>query len=355
MRIALIAPPWFSVPPDGHGGVETLLAVLAPAIRGAGDDVVLYSVGASDPGVECRWLYPDPQRAALGTTQRVGVECAHVLFAYTDIAGERFDVVHDNCGYVGASVAALGSPSNVLCTPHKPISEPSRRVYALANRSPRIFFSAISEYQRREMEGLDVVATVHNSIALDSYPLVREKDDYLVDVTRICPEKAPHRAIEIARLAGVPLKLAGMLETTPEAQEYFAERIAPYLGDGTDFVGEVGFEEKVDLLAHARALVFPVEWPEPFGLVVVEALACGTPVLASPRGAIPEIVRDGVEGFLDDDPAELARAVARLDEIDPQTCRRRVEERFSPQAMTAQYRHVYRALAEAGRRAHESA
>jgi glycosyltransferase involved in cell wall biosynthesis len=347
MRIALVAPPWFRVPPDGHGGVETLLAVLAPALRDAGDDVVLYSVGASEAGVECRWLYADPQRAALGTPQRVGVECAHVLFAYTDIAGECFDVVHDNCGYVGASMAAVGCPVPVLCTPHKPISELSRRVYAIANRSPRVFFSAISDYQRREMAGLDVVATVHNAVALDSYPLVRAKDDYLVDVTRICPEKAPHRAIEVARLAGLPLKLAGMVETNPEAQEYFSARIEPHLGEGTDYVGEVGFDEKIELLAHARALVFPVEWPEPFGLVVAEALACGTPVLASPRGAIPEIVRDGVEGFLAEDPAELAGAVARLDEIDAETCRRRVAGCFSPSAMAARYRSVYQALIDA--------
>jgi glycosyltransferase involved in cell wall biosynthesis len=351
VRIALVAPPWFAVPPRAHGGVELLLAVLAQALREAGDEVVLYSIGTSSPGVECRWLYPDEQEALLGTPQRVAIECAHALFAYTDIARDRFDVVHDHSGYAGASIAALGAPAPVLCTPHKPMNEASRRVYAIADESPRVFFSAISDHQRSQMDGLKVVATIYNAIALRSYPLVRDKEDYLVDITRICPEKAPHRAIEIARLAGLPLRLAGRIEKTPEGWRYFAERIEPQLGQEIQYLGEVGFAEKVELLARARALVFPVEWPEPFGLVVAEALACGTPVIASPRGGIPEIVRDGVEGFLADDVPALASAIARLDAIDPDACRSRIEKRFSPDVMAAGYQQAYEAIGQGAKTA----
>jgi glycosyltransferase involved in cell wall biosynthesis len=344
VRIALIAPPWFAVPPRAHGGVETLLAVLAEALRDAGEDVVLYSIGASSPQVEVRWLYAEEQEALLGTPQRVGIESAHALFAYTDIAGDRFDVVHDHSGYVGASIAALGARVPVLCTPHKPVSGIGRGVYAIANESPRLFFSAISDHQRTQMDGLKVVATVHNAVDLRAFPLVREKQDYLVDISRICPEKAPHRAIEVARLAQLPLKLAGRIEKTSDGRRYFAEWIELQLGPGVEYLGEVAFPEKVELLARARALVFPVDWPEPFGLVVAEALACGTPVVATPRGGIPEIVRDGVEGFLREDVGPLADAVGKVEAVDPEACRRRVSERFSPQVMAAGYRGAYETI-----------
>ena len=332
------------MPPRAHGGVETLLAVLCAGMLDRGDDVVVYSVGTSSPPGECRWLYAEEQEGLLASPQRVIAESAHSLFAYEAIARDDVDVIHDHSGYVGPSLAALAAAAPVLFTPHKPITDLSRRLYGLVDRSPRVFFSAISDHQRRALAGLKVVATVHNAIDTRRYPLVRHKQDYLVDIGRICAEKAPHRAIEVARRVGLPLRLAGRIEQTPVGQRYFAERIEPELGDGIEFLGEVGFDKKVELIAHARALVFPVAWAEPFGLVVAEALACGTPVIASPRGGIPEIIRDGVDGFLTDDGEQMVEAVGMLGAIDPDACRHRIDESFSAPVMAEGYARAYETI-----------
>jgi glycosyltransferase involved in cell wall biosynthesis len=313
--------------------------VLVDALVAQGDEVILYSIGLSTPSRRC--LFSEEQEALLATPQRVVVEAAHALFAYDDAAKSEVTIIHDHSGYVGPTLGAFAKSLPVLCTLHKPVTEFTRQLYEVTNRAPHLFFSAISDHQRSGMAGLKVVATVHNAVDPRMFPLVHNRRDYLVNISRICSEKAPHRAIEVAQRAGIPLKLAGRLEQTAEGQRYFSERIQPMLGQGIEFVGEVDFDAKVELLGKAKALIFPVEWPEPFGLVVAEALACGTPVIATPRGGIPEIVRHGIEGFLTDDTDEMVAAVEAVGSIEPETCRKRIEERFNPKTMAAGYRSAY--------------
>lgn len=344
MKIAMLAPPWYTVPPTGYGGIETVVHLLTEELIARGEDVTLYAVGASRTRAELRMSYQEEQYRFLGTAQHGFVEGVHALFAVRDIARRNFDLVHDHSGHVATTLATLLDQPPILHTIHGIFTEVNRPLYRLWNASPRVFFNCISEYQRMQFPELRVLGTVGNAIDPALYPLVRRKQDYLVEISRICAEKGQHLAIALARRAGLPLKLAGKVENTPDGRRYFAEEIAPQLGDGIEYLGEVNLKEKVELLKHARAFVFPIRWAEPFGLVTIEALACGTPVIASPQGAVPSVIRDGVEGFLADDVDGMLRALARLDTIDPERCRRRVEERFSPRVMADQYRELYASI-----------
>ncbi len=337
----MIAPCWYTVPPAGYGGIETIVHLLTEELIARGDEVTLYSVGSSRTRATLRAFYSDEQYAFLGNLEQVVVESAHALFAYREIARGDFDIVNDHAGYVGAALAALLDGAPVLHTVHGAFNKVDRPLYQLLGRSPRLYFNTVSDYQCRQAPELAFAGRVYNAIDPSLYPLARGRREYLVEISRICREKGQHVAIGLARLTGLPLKLAGKVENTPAGRRYFAEEIKPQLGGLIEYVGEVNLGQKVDLLAHARAFVFPVDWDEPFGLVTIEALACGTPVIATPQGALPEIVRDGIEGFLVNDLDGMVQALERIDQIDPVRCRRRVEEAFSPGVMTNGYQALY--------------
>jgi glycosyltransferase involved in cell wall biosynthesis len=349
MKIAMVAPCWYAVPPTGYGGIETVVHLLVEELVARGDAVTLYSTGDSRTSAELRALYRDEQDTILGGPDQVIVESAHALFAYRDIVQRDFDVVHDHSGFVGASLGGLLDGPPVLHTVHGPATRVNRPLYEQLARSPRLFFSAISHYQRARFDWLPVLGTVHNATDPALHPLVTTKENYLVEVSRICADKGQHLAIALAQRAGLPLKLAGKIENNADGRRYFAEAIEPQLGDGIEYVGDLELAEKVALIGKARAFIFPVTWPEPFGLVVTEALACGTPVIASPEGAVPEIVRDGVEGFLATDLDGMLRALDRLGTIDPVKCRQRVVEAFSPAVMATGYQTLYAQMIERSR------
>jgi len=341
MKVAMLAPCWYSVPPAGYGGIETIVHLLTEELIARGDAVTLYSVGSSRSRAAVRAYYPEEQYSFLGNPDQVVVESAHALFAYRDIAVGDFDIVHDHAGHVGAALAAALEGAPVLHTVHGAFNTVNRPLYRLLGESARLHFNAISDYQRRQAPELPFVGRVHNAIDPSLYPLVRGRREYLLEISRICREKGQHLAIALARRAGLPLKLAGKVENTPAGRLYFAEEIKPQLGGPIEYVGEVNLAQKVELLTHARAFIFPVHWDEPFGLVTIEALASGTPVIAMPQGALPEIIRDGIEGFLVKDLDGMVKALERLDQIDPVRCRRRVEEAFSPPVMTDGYQELY--------------
>jgi glycosyltransferase involved in cell wall biosynthesis len=185
---------------------------------------------------------------------------------------------------------------------------------------------------------------VHNPIETSEWPFQAEKDDFLLWIGRMSPDKGPHRAISAARDAGARLVLAGPVQ--PCQERFFAEEVEPHLGeDGIEYIGEADSARKRELYLRARALLMPIRWPEPFGLVMVEALACGTPVVAFPEGSVPEVVEDGRTGFVVEDETAMARAIERLGEIDPHECRRSCEERFGVETVVSGYEDVYRAAA----------
>jgi len=211
-----------------------------------------------------------------------------------------------------------------------------------------VWFVAISEAQRRQMPELRYAGVVYNGIDVERYPLRRDKEDFLLFLGRAAPDKGPMRAIAAAREAGMRIVLAVKV-ANEEERRHWAEDIQPVLGGDTEVLGELSFEEKVDLVSRARAVLFPIDWDEPFGLVMTEAMACGTPVIATPRGSVPEVIADGETGFVvsvEDYPTEAAAALQRLGEIDPNTCRDRVQELFSKEAMVQGYERAFeRALA----------
>jgi glycosyltransferase involved in cell wall biosynthesis len=342
MKIAMLAPPWYTVPPDGYGGIETVVHLLTEELVALGDEVTLYAAGGSRSSGELRTFYEQQQARYLGAAEHVIVDSAQALFAYRDLLAGDFDLINDHSGYVAGTLGVMLGGPPILHTVHGAVTDVNRLLYGLWNQSERIFFNCISDYQRRQVPELRVVGTVFNAIDPALYPLERNKQDYLVQISRVCVDKGQHLAIAVARRAGVPLKLAGKVENTREGQRYFAEQIKPQLGNGVEYLGEIDLKQKVALLQKARAFIFPISWPEPFGLVTIEALACGTPVIASPHGAVEEIIRDGVEGFLADDVAGMLRAFQWIDTIDPARCRRRVEESFSPPVMARRYQETYR-------------
>jgi glycosyltransferase involved in cell wall biosynthesis len=223
-------------------------------------------------------------------------------------------------------------------TLHGPWTESARRFYALVHE--RIHLVAISNTQRQDNDKLRYAGMVYNGIDLAAYPFRAQKEDFLVYVGRANPDKGPARAIEVARRAGLPLAMI-VKKAEPFERSYWDEMVVPLLTDDVDVYEAVAPDVKADLLARARAMVFPIDWPEPFGLVMVEAMACGTPVVARPAGAAVEIIVDGETGFLRESIDDLAHAVQEVDRCDPAACRSRVEQHFSADRMVDGYERLF--------------
>jgi glycosyltransferase involved in cell wall biosynthesis len=335
LRVGLIAPPWVSVPPPVYGGTEVVVDHLARGLVAAGCDVVLFTTGDSTCPVERRWHYP----RALGTNTELAAELAHVEHAYRELAG--VDVIHDHT-LTGPTRAELPPPGvPVVTTAHGPFTPELSDIYAAA--AERVSVVAISQAQRRSAPEVPVAAVIHHGIDVDRFPLGRGDGGYVLFLGRMHPCKGAHRAIAAARAAGRPILLAAKM-WEPAERSYFAEWVEPLLGRDAIYVGEVGGRDKLDLLAGAEALLNPIRWPEPFGLVMVEALACGTPVLAFPEGSAPEIVDDGRTGFLCADDDDMAAKMPLAAYVDRAACRIDVEARFSTERMVDDHVALYREL-----------
>lgn len=336
MRIAQIAPCWLAVPPERYGGIELVVAQLADGLTERGHDVTLFASGGSRTKARLVSYYDTPPGTEKLITDPL-TELPHSLNAYAQASG--FDLIHEHSFPVGASIGAHLARPPVVHTLHGPTTDPrSKEVYDIIGRTLNLV--TISDAQRAGAPDLNYVATVYNGIALDRYTMKTVKQDYLLFLGRMSHQKGVHVAVEVARRLGRRLVLAAKIVEPPEKQ-YFFEQVEPLLTPEVELLGELSHEEKVDLLANAYCTLMPILWPEPFGLVMTESMACGTAVVALRDGSVPEVIDDGVTGFIADDIDEFTSAVDRVGEIDPLACRRRVERYFSTEAMISGYESVY--------------
>jgi len=331
MRVALVSPPFISVPPAGYGGTELIVAELARSLARRGHEPVVYATGDSAiPGIEIRSYFaagqwpPDPD-----------VEATHAAWCLRDIARDPhgFDVVHLHT----AAAVALSRlcPYPMVATIHHDRSEELARIY---RDNPAVRRVAISASQARK-EGPGIAAIVHHGLDPQRFPAMPDQG-YLLHIGRYAPDKGTHLAIEIAARSGLPLILAGQSHD----DDYYRERVQPLVErHGVLEVGPVGGARKLHLLARARALLFPIQWDEPFGLVMIESLLCGVPVLALRRGSVPEVIEDGITGLIADDPIELV-ASARIAEtfFDREHIRGIARKRWNADRMADDYLQIYR-------------
>lgn len=341
MKIAQLSPPWIRVPPTGYGGIEWVVYLLTEQLVARGHDVTLFATGDSETSGHLRYAFASGQTAQMGLPT---LEAIHVSYALR--LAHEFDLIHDHCGFFTvASAHLIDTP--VLHTLHGPFTELGKQYYTVFKDD--LYVNAISEYQRSRGPELRYLNTVYNAIDVHNYPFSEKKGDHLIMVSRLSADKGTHLAIEVARRLGRRLVLIGKVD--PVDRAFYESTVAPMIdGDQVVFLGEIPEEEKRRRLAEAYCFIFPIQWPEPFGLVMAEAMAAGTPVVALRNGSVPEVVADGRVGFVVDTLDEFVKAVERAGDIDPRACRRHVEENFSPQHMAAGYEENYR-LVLAGRSA----
>lgn len=336
MRIGLIAAPWIQVPPPRYGGSEAVIDNLARGLRGAGHDVELFTVGDSSCDVAKSWIFPE----AVAPIQDSLLESIHVEAAYRKL--HDVDIIHDHTiigPLFGSQHAASGIP--VVTTMHGPFSPTAKQLYSRLPR--RVSLVSISHSQRATAADIPVEAVIPHGIDTEKYYVGPGGGGYLVFVGRMDPGKGVHRAIEVARKAGMPLVMMCKMREENELS-YYREVVEPMMGSDVELLIEPDEAYRIELVGKADAMIFPIQWPEPFGLVMAEALACGTPVIASPHGAAQEIVEPGITGFLHEDVDDLVAAVGRIGEIDRAVCRRQLERRFSMERMVEDHVRLYRRL-----------
>ena len=344
MRILQIAPPWFTVPPQGYGGIEQVVAQLADGLVDAGHDVTLLASGGSMSRATVRTVFDVPPSAALGSTCH---ELIHVVAGYQ--ARDEFDVIHDHSGFTGAALGALLDGPPVVHTLHGPwVPEVATFHRSLGAALHRV---AISHDQRaRAPVGVTVDHVVHNGISLEDHPFRAEPDAdrHLAFVGRASAEKGPEVAVRVARRLGRHLKMA-IKVNEPAEQAYWDRHVAPLLaGADVEVVRNGTKQDAISIMAGAEATLFPIAWPEPFGLVMVESMAVGTPVVAYAAGASPELIDTGRTGVLvaPGDVDAFAAAVATAGTLDRAACRAHVAANFSNAAMVAGYEAVFAALTD---------
>ncbi|RDI31806.1 glycosyltransferase family 4 protein [Lentzea flaviverrucosa] len=338
LKIAMVAPPWFEVPPKAYGGIESVCADLADQLTRQAVHVTLIGVGRNGTNTKFVSLSEVPQEKRIGLSMP---EVGHAAALPDVLADLDVDLVHDHS--LAGPLLARGRALPTVVTAHGPVTGEMGRYYRALGRS--VHLVALSEAQRAHAPDLNWVATVHNAVRVAEFPFRQNKEDFALFLGRSSPEKGIPEAIEAARAAGVRLLIAAKCRE-PDEIRYFDEVVKPMLsqGDGVDWLGEAGRERKLTLLAAARCLLFPIQWEEPFGLVMAEALACGTPVVALRRGSVPEVVKHGETGWVCDDLDELASALTQVGSLSPARCRADAEERFDVPLMARRYEAAYRSV-----------
>lgn len=335
LRVAMVAPPWFELPPRGYGGIEAMCADLTDALVARGHDVTLIAAGRNGTRAH-RMLrtYDMPQGRRLGEPLP---EVLHSAAAARFLDDLDVDVIHDHT--LAGPLLARGHRAPTVVTTHGPLDGEPGEYYRHLGDS--VHLVAISRSQRGQAPDLNWAGTVHNALRAGDFPYRRDKEDWVFFLGRCTPDKGMHLAIDAAVAAGREIKLAAKC-SEPSEHAYFEAEIKPRLGPGVEWLGEVAGDRKKQLLARARCLLFPLQWEEPFGMVMIEAMVCGTPVVTLRRGSVPEVVVDGVTGLVRDDADELPEAIEAVGALDPRDCRDHVVDHFQPETMAAGYEAVYR-------------
>jgi glycosyltransferase involved in cell wall biosynthesis len=331
VEIGIIAPTWLPIPAPAYGGTEAVIDTLARGLQDAGHDVLLVAHPESTCPVRRASVVPAGDTVRMG---RASIELEHAIGAYELV--QHCQVVHDHT-LAGPVLAARYSELPVVATNHMPFTRTMTAIFGAA--LPHVDLIAIS-HAHAATANLPIAAVVHHGIDVDEYPMGSGDGSYAAVLSRMAPDKGIHRAIAIAKAASMPLRIAAKMRE-PREHEYFEQYIEPELTDDIQYLGELDHVAKKALLADAAALLNPIMWPEPFGMAMVEALACGTPVVGCPQGAAPEIVEHGVTGYLSDDDDVLADALRVIGRLDRGACRRHVAEHFSVERMVEGHLRAY--------------
>lgn len=343
MRIAQIAPLTEAVPPKTYGGTERVVSYLTDELVAMGHDVTLFASGDSVTSARLEAAWPTALR--FDETIRDATVPQMLLLEAVCRRAHEFDVLHSHLDYWPFSLLSR-QPTPFLTTLHGRLDlRELQRIHECFAGVPLV---SISDAQRKPLRGANFVGTIHHGLPERLLTPLAGKRDYLAFLGRICPEKSPDRAIAIARAAGMKLKIAAKIDLVD--REYFETTIRPLIdGNQIEMIGEIGEPEKSAFLSGASAMLLPIDWPEPFGLVMIEAMACGTPTIAFPAGSVPEVIDDGVTGFIVPDVAAAVAAIGRLDRLNHAAIRARFEERFTARRMAEDYAGLYQRLAMRGR------
>ena len=342
MRILQLAPLWEAVPPPGYGGTEAVVSILVEELVRRGHQVTLCASGDSSTDAELFSVYPRSLRTADDLRDRHPYDWMHMALSLRE-AATGYDIIHNHAGELAMAMSHLVQVP-MLTTMHCLITPDTRFIWD----HYRGWYNTISRSAQMNMPSIRggvYAGVVHNAIDVQSFPYDENKEGYLLFLSRVAPDKGTHLAIEVARRTGLRLVIAAKVDRAD--RDYFHEVVEPLIdGKLVQFLGEADASLKRKLYAKARGLLLPICWEEPFGLVMPEAMACGTPVIAFRRGGAPEIVVHGETGFLVDDLEGMVDAVYQLDRIDPRRCRRHVEERFDVARMADDYLALYERIRE---------
>lgn len=345
MRIALISTCAVSVPPSGYGGTELIIAELGKMLTQLGHDVTTFATGDSTPGGRLQWLFERPMWPPTDRT-----EFRHAAAAWRSIARapSAFDVVHAHQSQSLAFASLVPSVPTVYTLHH----HRDESLISMYRDFPDVAYVAVSQRQADLVPEIAIEDVILHGIDPDHFELGAGDQGFVAFLGRFAPEKGPHVAIDAARRAHVPLRMGGGVH--PPDRDYFEREVKWRLGDprrGVDWLGELSFIPKVALLRGARALLFPIDWEEPFGIVMIESMLVGTPVIGFPRGSVPEVVEEGVTGFIVRDEVEMAARIRRLDQFDRVRCRERARERWSSLRMAREHEALYERLLQRSARA----
>lgn len=338
MKIAQVAPLWERVPPPNYGGIELVVSRLTDELVRRGHEVTLFASGDSQTLAHLEAVYPRSLRLDPNVKEYAVYEMLELSQVYQRAA--QFDIIHSHVGISALVLASLITATSTVHTLHNSFTTDNRHAFSYYHKQPYI---SISNSQRQI--DINYVGTVYNGIELADYPFVAQPSEppYLAFLGRFSPDKGPQNAIAIAKQSGWRLKMAGKVDAVNS--EFFEQEIAPYIdGQQIEYLGEINHAEKTELLGNAAVTLFPINWQEPFGLVMIESMATGTPVIAMNLGSVPEVIAHGKTGFICNSHAEMATMIPAALELNRQTCRKYVENKFSVSQMVNGYEAVYRQI-----------